>query len=89
MLCTFCEEKLLQPEMPPGFLVTLPSDEVAHKACAKQAWVSRKMFGSIKLDKIPEDELYELKHLLLNELNTREALNKNTDSVKAFKYQLK
>ncbi|MCJ8311519.1 MAG: hypothetical protein HRU38_02295 [Saccharospirillaceae bacterium] len=75
MRCTFCEEKLLRPNMPPGSLIIIDPNEYAHKSCAEQAWVSRRMFGSVKMNSIPSNDLFELKQLLINEINLRDNLS--------------
>ncbi len=55
-----------------GTPITLPGRGIAHALCAEQDLIERRVFGSIQLATLPQSDLYELRELVLTEINSRE-----------------
>ena len=75
MRCLFCDERMLQDHHRLGAPVTLPGRGVAHSGCAERDLVEKRVFGGISLKDIPVEDLYELRELVLQEVNMREGRN--------------
>lgn len=72
MRCVFCDAPVLEKSERLGPPVTLSGVGVAHERCAQRDLVESRVFGSLRLKDLPTPSLYELRELLLNELNHRE-----------------
>ena len=72
MRCLFCNIDVMKKQGELGAPITLPGKGVAHSACAEKDLIERRIFGSIALKDIENNDLYELRELLLMEINERE-----------------
>lgn len=72
MRCLFCDKKMLIEGSQVGTPITLPGRGIAHSLCAEKDLIERRVFGSIQLATLPQSDLYELRELVLTEINSRE-----------------
>ncbi len=79
MKCMFCDKDMLNYDGSMGLPVTLPGRGIAHTYCAEQDLFSRRIFGSIHIKDLPNDDLYELRELVLAEINEREGLSQEPE----------
>jgi len=75
MRCIFCDKDIFKVDTKLGAPVTLPARGVAHSVCATHDLMERRVFGSIELADLSEQDLYELRELVLTEINLREGNN--------------
>jgi len=75
MRCLFCNHHILKVDDFLGKPITLPGRGAAHINCAERDLISKRIFGSIHLSEIPMDDLYELREMVLTEINEREGVD--------------
>ena len=73
MRCLFCGVKVISSNSMLGEPVTLPGRGFAHQICAEKDLTTRRVFGTISLQDMVEKDLYELRELVLTEINERES----------------
>jgi len=79
MRCLFCEHSIIIKNDLLGSPITLPGRGVAHKMCAERDLISRRVFRSIHLSEIALDDLYELREMVLTEINHKEGTGNDGD----------
>jgi len=79
MRCMFCDHRILKVDDFLGRPITLPGRGVAHINCAERDLISKRIFGSIHLSEVPMEDLYELREMVLTEINEREGVNDDGD----------
>ncbi len=72
MRCIFCDKEIVGSPQHLGRPITLPSRGVAHSYCAEKDLIERRVFGNIHFSALPVNDLYELRELVLTEINVRE-----------------
>ncbi len=72
MRCIFCNKKIIPKNNDLGLPITLPTRGVAHSFCAERDLIERRVFASIHLADLAQADLYELRELVLTEINARE-----------------
>ncbi len=71
MRCMFCNHEIMKKDDFLGKPISIPSRGIAHTVCAERDLVSKRIFGSIHLTEVSMDDLYELRELVVNEINDR------------------
>ncbi len=71
MRCMFCNHEIMKKDDFLGKPISIPSLGIAHTTCAERDLVSKRIFGSIHLTEVSMDDLYELRELVVNEINDR------------------
>ncbi|BCE03732.1 hypothetical protein [Marinicellulosiphila megalodicopiae] len=72
MRCIYCKTPLITKGFKHENLITVPAKGVAHKRCAEQDYLSKRVFAGVELNQLSGNELLELKEIVLNEINERE-----------------
>jgi len=80
MRCIFCDHEVLKIDDFLGKPISLPGRGVAHIMCAERDLIAKRVFGSIHLTEIALDDLYELREMVLTEINDREGVNKDGEA---------
>lgn len=74
MRCPYCSKSVVgQPEV-----VVIVGEGPAHKHCYEGHIIGQRTFRGLHLPSLELSELYELKEMLLTELNVRESLDANS-----------
>ena len=68
MNCTYCHQAVLGKDP-----ITVPGVGPAHASCHHSRLLSERVFGSLKISSLSEDELNELYDLVMMERNVRSA----------------
>ncbi len=79
MRCMFCDKPLVKQDRALGLPITLPGRGVAHTFCAERDLFDRRVFGSIHIKDMASDDLYELREMILAEINEREGKSNDVD----------
>ena len=79
MRCMFCNHTILKKNDYLGQPITIVGRGIAHLMCAERDLISRRVFGSIHLSEVLLDDLYELREMVLAEINNREGVNNSGD----------
>ncbi len=84
MRCMFCEQEVLKKDDSLGNPISIPSQGIAHSLCAEEDLISKKVFGDIHITEVSLEDLYELRELVITEINDR-VLRNNEEA--ALKYE--
>ena len=83
MRCIFCFDEVLKQTHLLGRPISVSGQGIAHSLCAERDLVTRRVFGSLELSSLPTSQLYELREMVLTEVNAREGHN-NDGEVELF-----
>lgn len=74
MRCMFCDHEIFKKDDFLGRPMTVPGRGIAHLLCAERDLITRRVFGSIHLSEVKLEDLYELREMVLGEINNREGI---------------
>ncbi len=74
MHCEYCSKSVIENQHIHGSPVTVPGVGIAHRSCAQNAKFNLRTFKSLSLNALTDHEVFELKELLLQEVNARSGL---------------
>ncbi|WP_111979842.1 hypothetical protein [Algibacillus agarilyticus] len=78
MRCMFCDLDIINKDLSKGLPITVPGKGVAHTYCAEQDLHSRRIFGNIHIADLEDNDLYELKEMVMAEVNQRNGIAPKT-----------
>lgn len=80
MRCPYCSGSVVGD----SDIVVLVGEGPAHRKCYERDVLGQRVFRGLHLPTLELNELYELKEMLLTELNAREQSNSEDDGIELF-----
>ncbi|AWB67246.1 hypothetical protein C2869_12705 [Saccharobesus litoralis] len=77
----FCDGDVILNDRSKGLPITLPGRGIAHTYCAEDDLAKRRIFGNIHIADLDDDDLLELKEMVLAEVNIRHGVDQEAEII--------